>query len=262
MSQSEERQSLEQPLAGLRVLVTRPRLQARDLGLKLEEAGAAVRYHPTIAITRPSSWDQLDRAVRLIQSGEYAWVAFTSVNAVSYLWDRLEAANLDPSEFEGVRVAAVGKVTAARLLKHGVRPNLIPKEYTGEGLADALGRGLGRILLPRSESAPDDLIKLLRANGWTPEHVDAYRTIPVPVEGDDAKAIRAGDFDVVSITSGSTASGYHHVGGPPDKVFAAIGPKAAAVARDHGYQVTVEAKEQTAEGLVRALIDARAEGKL
>jgi len=132
----------------------------------------------------------------------------------------------------------------------------------------------GRVLLPRAAEKPPDMRAVLTGAGWSVDEVTVYRTVPAG-EGPAAPAVRAGDFDVVTFTSGSAARAFvglvgkpaelglapggddsalrSRPGGPAYKVVACIGPVTAAVVADLGFRVDVVAEEHTTEGLVAAL---------
>jgi uroporphyrinogen-III synthase len=194
-----------------------------------------------------------------MRDGRYEWVAFTSTNAVEKVWSRVG----DADAFARVRVAAVGRSTAARLRQGGVEPDLVPARFTGEALAEALGRGSGRVLLPRVEGAPRALVAELEARGWSPHEVAAYRNVPTE-PGPEVEEVSAGRFDAVTFTSASAVRGFvRALGAPssvglgrdqaPDRLVACIGPQTAAAAVEAGMRVDVLATEHTAAGLVDAL---------
>ena len=54
----------------------------------------------------------MDKAIRGLVEGRYEWVAFTSVNAVRAVREKFEEYGLDARAFSGLKVAAVGEVTA------------------------------------------------------------------------------------------------------------------------------------------------------
>jgi uroporphyrinogen-III synthase len=90
------------------------------------------------------------------------------------------------------------------------------------------------------------------------EVVDAYRTVPVDLDG--AGRERARSADAVTFTSASSVTNFVAAAGreavPP--VVAVIGPVTAAAARELGLEVTVEAAEHSLDGLVDALVGALA----
>jgi uroporphyrinogen III methyltransferase/synthase len=150
------------PLADRVIVVTRAREQAGSLAELLEEAGGQVLAVPTIAIEPPASWAPLDRALEHL--GEYAWVIFTSVNAVAMVERRLEAQGRGMDALGTARLAAIGPATAEALRARGCRVELVPSEYVAEALVDGLRDRLrpgDRMLLPRAAEARDVLVREL-----------------------------------------------------------------------------------------------------
>jgi uroporphyrinogen-III synthase len=161
----------------------------------------------------------------------------------------------------------VGPSTAEELARHGIKADLIPTEHTGEALVTALGRGTGRVLLPRVAGAPEKLVEQLKSNGWKCEVVVAYVNLPATDDSFEAEQLRRGEFDIVTFASPSAVRGFISLVGAPedlalttdaagDKFVACIGPSTAEAAGDAGFDVAVVAEEHTADGLVRALTEA------
>lgn len=225
------------------------------LSAALEEQGAIVLNVPTIAIEPPDDLGPLEHALELLAEGSFEVVAFTSVNGVDGLLGRAD----DPAEvLSKSRVAAVGTTTASRLEALGVTVDIVPGSFTGEALATALGPGSGRVLLPRAEVVPPAMADTLRANGWEPVEITAYRTVPLSPTGPDAEAVREGRFDIVTFTSASTAQSFCSAFGAgvlDGKLAACIGPVTATAARDAGVNVDLVAEPHTVEGLVDALVE-------
>lgn len=248
----------KRPLFGLRVVVTRGRGQAGSLSASLEALGAAVVEMPVISIADPASWDDLDQALRLLAEGFFRWVVFTSANAVDKVFERLDAAGLDTRAFGRVRVAAVGSATSGLLRKRGLRADLVPPEFTGAAVAGALGRGSGRVLLPRVEGAPPELVDALSGSGWTVREVATYRNLLAGKDSLGAAVVSSGRYDVVTFTSASTVRNFLAIVRPPEDSNAAvacIGPVTADAARSAGLHVDVVAEEHTIPGLVQAITD-------
>jgi uroporphyrinogen-III synthase len=254
------------PLFGLRIVVTRSRSQAPKLGSRLAEKGAEVLHVPTISILDPASWTDLDHSIQLLVEGYYKWVVFTSANTVERFFKRVVATRHDARAFGRTRVAAVGTATADALRERGIHPDLVPPKFTSDDLVTAIGHGTGGVLIPRAANAPNSMVPQLRAVGWTPEEVVAYRNVPPRETSPGLEAVRAGAFDVVTFTSASTARNFVKLAGapaslglspkdPPGRVVACIGPVTAAEAEKRGLRVDVVASEHTVEGLVAALVD-------
>lgn len=248
-----------QPLAGIRVVVTRPRHQAAEFMDALEGLGADVVVFPTIRIVPPEDPGPLRRAVGQLDT--YDWLVLTSSNGVDRFWETLEEAGLDAGALGGLRIACVGTSTAAAVEARGGRVSVVPEKHVGEGLLDAMvaaERMAGaRILLPRAAEARDVLPDGLRAHGAHVDDVAAYRTVP-DTEGAAAMRARlqAGDIDMLTFTSSSSVRNFvaavgREVGGAS---VAVIGPVTGETARGLGLAVAVEAEPHTIAGLVRGLV--------
>jgi uroporphyrinogen-III synthase len=253
-------------LGGLRVVVTRPRDQAAELGAGLVALGAEVVYLPVIEIADPASWDELDLALRKLAEGLYSWVVFSSANSVAKTFERLYAISLDTRAFGRTKVAAVGPVGARLLKRHGIVADLVPNPHTAEAAARAMGRGVGRVLVPRAGGAPGGLLDVLESSGWIPEVVVAYETVAVEQRGAEIEAVRTGVFDAVVFMSGSAARAFGELvtspelvglgdSDAPQRLVVCIGPSTAGGARAAGFRVDVVARDHSAEGVVEALVE-------
>ncbi len=246
------------PLLGKRIFVTRTRAQAGKLSKLLREAGAEPLEFPAIKIVPPSSYDSLDAAID--ELGETDWIVFPSTNAVDAFWERLFSADKDSRALAGTRVASVGNVTADALRRRGVVADLVPATFTSEALVEAMGRAASerRVLIPRAENAPGDLVRLLERSGWSCRAADAYRTERDEASVDVGRAALRDGVDAVLFTSGSTARSFVELWGPPpeDCVVCCIGPRTADTAAALDVRVDAVAAEQSVEGLVAALVAA------
>jgi len=249
-------------LSGKRVVITRPRDQAEGLGRALEARGASAIYLPTIAIEPPQSWGPVDEAIEALRRGSYDWVAFTSTNGVRGFLSCLD----DPAALRDVKVAAVGKATAAELDARGITSALVPAESSAADLARALGTTGTTILLPRAEEVPSEMTDVLANNGWQPHEVAVYRTVPAP-RTDAADQIEAGDFDAITFSSASSVRGFLGMDfdierlcltptTPPQRLVACIGPVTAAACGAWNLRVDAIADERTSEGLAGRLASA------
>ena len=117
------------PLFGWNVLVPRTKEQSESIDRRLSRYGAISTVVPTISVEPPRTPQQMERAITGLVTGRYEWVGFTSVNAVKAVRERFEALGLDVRSFAGLKVAAVGGVTAQALRDWGLIPDLVP---TGE----------------------------------------------------------------------------------------------------------------------------------
>jgi len=257
---------MRRALTGRRIVVTRAREQAGDLVRALEAHGAIAVPAPVIRIEPLGNLATLRAALAGLSA--YRWVVFTSQNAVHIVFDRLVVWGLTPRVFASTAVAAIGSATADALTQRGVVPALVPDEFVGEALAEALsaregGRGgslMGsRVLIPCAEDAREALAAGLRALGAAVEVVPVYRTVPAQTDlGELAADIAGGDIDAVTFTSSSTVRCFVDLVGREAAtsgrfVAATIGPITAATARELGLRNVIEAEPHTVPGLVDAL---------
>ncbi len=257
------------PLFGKRVLVTRAKEQAGSAATLLREAGAAPLLVPTIEIGAPDDPRPLARALAALRERGYAWAAFTSANGVERTWEALAAAGGDARAFGGTRLAAIGPATAAALERHGLRPDVVAREFKGEGLAEDMLRAMAeapgdrpkRVLLARAARARDVLPEALRASGWGVDVVAAYATRPPPASTGEELSVEllAGRIDAVLFTSSSTVDNLCDLLGPSAAALlsrvrvASIGPVTTQTALGRGVRVDVTAGEYTVPGLIQAL---------
>jgi uroporphyrinogen III methyltransferase/synthase len=255
------RSARARPFAGRRIAVTRPRARSRALVRALERLGADVVVAPTIRI-RPLA-DLAPLGAALSQLSRYAWVIFTSPNAVAVVCDRLPDWGLTARDLNRARIAAIGPATASALARRGVTAALVPQRFVAEALVAALGeRGPlagQRVLLPRARGARDALPAGLRARGALVDVIPVYETLREAGDGGAlASAILARRIDAITFTSSSTVRHFVDLVGRQAATsgrFAAavIGPVTAATARELGIAVTVEASEYSVPGLLAAL---------
>lgn len=253
------------PLFGWRVLVPRTKDQSGATTRRLQAFGAVSDVVPTISVEPPRTPQQMERAVKGMVTGRYEWVGFTSVNAVRAVREKFEEFGLDARAFAGLKVAAVGGVTAASLRQWGIEPDLVPtSEQSAKGLLeewppyDEVLDPIDRVFLPRADIATDTLVAGLQEIGWEVDDVTAYRTVrAAPPAAPVREAIKAGSFDAVVFTSSSTVRNLVGIAGKPhpSTVVACIGPATAKTAEEHGLRVDVLAPEPSAAALVDALAE-------
>ena len=253
----------EPPLAGMTIVVTRPRPQADELVRLLEAQGAQVVLAPAISIRPPADPAPLLEALARLET--FDWVVFTSANGVDEVARRLEDAGQGMDRLASCEVAAVGPGTRRALERHGATVALMPETYRVETLAEALVargevRGL-RFLLPRADRASLALTEVLGRAGADVTDVVAYETLQEE-GGDEARPLlEERRVHYVTFTSASTVRGFlGQVGAavvrsasPPLRI-ASIGPETSRQAAEEGLEVHLEAAEHTIPGLVEAIL--------
>jgi uroporphyrinogen III methyltransferase/synthase len=207
----------------VRVIVTRPRAQARPLVERIEALGHEVVECPLIEIVR-SSDEPIDCA-------GYTWAVVTSPNGADEVARR--ALNLP-------KVAAVGPGTAETLRRHGIEPEFVASVSSADGLVAEFPRPEGRVVYLAAEDSRRGPIDALEA-----DFVPLYSTRllhPAPPAG-----------EVVTLASGSAARAYAGIGG--DAPAVSIGPETTRVAESVGLTVAVEAQTHDLDGLVAAVAE-------
>ena len=232
----------DQPLAGRRIVVTRP--EANSLPEELERLGAEVTLLPLIEIHETEDRGQLADAIAGLSG--YDWIVLTSVNGVAAVSEGLMG-------LAGPRVAAVGPVTADAIRERGVEPAFVALRAS-EDIAAGLGELAGkRVLMPQADIAEPRLAEELRSQGAEVDVVVAYRTVLVEPPTSGIQPLRAAD--AIVLASGSACRSLAAAGGAGGgPMLVCIGPKTAKVAREVGLKVGLVADETTSDGIIRALV--------
>src|SRR5437762_5742893 len=165
-------------LFGRRIVVTRTREQASQLAGQLLERGAEVLEVPTIKIIPPKNQEAI--AETLSGLNAYDWLVFTSPNGVTAFFNFFFKKFQDMRDIGGVRIAAVGPATAAKLRHLHLQVDLMPEEYLATKIVDAMANYESienlRILLLRAEAANPELPKLLEEKGAIVDDIACYQT--------------------------------------------------------------------------------------
>jgi uroporphyrinogen-III synthase len=187
-------------LAGLRVLVTRPRHQSASLAELIEaHGGTAIRF-PVIEIL-PARDVQAARAIMAVLD-DYSLVIFVSPNAVE------QGLAMTRSAPRRARVAAVGESSAAALEKAGIESVLRPADGASSEALLALPELAGasvagsRVLIVRGEGGRGLLGCTLSKRGARVTYAEVYRRARPAVDaGEVAERGRAGGIDAIVVTS-------------------------------------------------------------
>jgi len=240
------------PLAGKRVVLTRPRAQAGDFEERVRALGGEPIVAPAIAVVPPGTWTITDAALRRV--GTYDWIAFTSANALRALLDRASAIGVPLDELRSRQLAVVGPGTGAVVGAALRTPDFVPTVHT----ADALGWEIPaienmRVLLPRGDLASDTLPTTLRERGAFVDEIVLYRTVPGPGIADIVSRLQDGAADALLFAS---ASAVHFVADAADTspaswpVAVCLGPMTADAAREAGVPHVVVAEGTTVDALI------------
>ncbi len=226
---------------------------------------------PALEIGPPSSWKDLDRAIAHLQ--DFDWLILTSTNGVDYFFERLATYSQDLSALANVKIAVVGKKTAARLREQGREPDFIPPDFVADALVQHFPErdrlSALHILFPRVETGGREvLVKELTAQGATVVEVAAYQSGCVgAIAPEVLNALKQGQIDVVTFASSKTVQCFGQLleaglGTAAEQrtqllesvCIASIGPQTSSACQTYLGRVDLEAQEYTLEGLTQAIV--------
>lgn len=251
------------PLFGQRILITREYTKDYE---PLEDLGAEIFEFPTIQIVPPESYKKLDESIDKVET--YNWIIFTSANGFKYFMQRLLDKNRDIRDLRGIKICAIGTKTAEAIRNYGIKVDLIPEEFTAEGLIKAFStqhsalslKGL-KILLPRAEVAREVFPQKVRELGGEIDTPATYRAIKPEKHGKRLKRfLKEGRISVATFTSAATFNNFMDIIGEDaieilkDVTICVIGPVTAKAIEKAGLKVSIMPKEATIKAMVDEII--------
>ena len=262
----------EKPLAGKRIVITRPKERSQKLAEHLRDAGAEVLEFPTIEL-KPV-WKKSEKAdagtadkeklyelVRNLES--YHWLVLTSPAGAQYFFELLNQMKKDFRSLSHLRFAVIGEGTASVCREHGIYPDYIPERfyaaYFGKGLAKRVKQN-ERVCILRARHGSPELTQAFEAAGISYMDVTLYDTI-TPEKSPLAERIREllkeGAIDAATFTSGSTVQGFLDILQPDKETLngftaVCIGEKTEKTASAAGMKAVL-AESVSEEGIEQAL---------
>jgi uroporphyrinogen-III synthase len=238
-------------LLGQHILITRPKEQAQKWANELLKLGTEVTIFPLVEIKYIDTDEVRDICKKV---NEYDWLIFTSANGVEGFTRLIQSAHqeINPS----INIAAVGPITAQKLLESGLNVKEMPEDFTGKNMAVSLGNLKGeKILFPTTPSATQDTIKTLVEQGAEVKTVFVYKTIKRTEGREELQEILNNDIFIITFTSPSAVEAFvdMNVAFDPVSLIAVIGPSVEKRAEELGLRVDIVAKEHTIEGLTKAI---------
>jgi uroporphyrinogen-III synthase len=244
------------PLAGLNIVVTRPREQAAQLAEGIKKMGGGCIQFPLLEITALADNQPLrDLAARL---REYQLAIFISPNAVRYGMEAMQHAGGLPATLQ---IATVGLSSARALQEFGVSKVIAPKQrFDSESLLalPELQQVNGmHVLIFRGDSGRELLGDTLKLRGARVEYISCYRRSKPQL---DIAALLAAKPDALCISSSEALNNLAEMLAPAGKARLAALPlfvsheRIAAAAHKLGWQqiITVAAGDEALlSGLAR-----------
>ena len=256
------------PLFGKRVAVTRAREQAGELRSRLEAQGAEVVELPLIEIVEEVAKESANVFEGI---ATYNWIVFTSPNGVRYFFKQFHEHFSDLRCLGGARIACIGKSTAKEIQRQHLAVDVMPDTAVAENLADAMLEAESldslNILVVTGNRNRDTLVRKLEEGRAIVDMLPVYRNEPTDLsEEPGAQSFREQGVDAVTFTSASTVENFVKqskqlklAANAQRPKAVSIGPITSEAMRAKGMPVDAEAKAQTLDSLVQAVIDSLAE---
>ena len=251
------------PLAGWKVLVTRPRQHISKTADLLRQKGAEVLELPSICTVPVEDNSRLYEAFEKLDT--YQWIIFTSPAGVEIFFDEMDRKEMDVRSLGQAKIAVIGEGTKKKLKEHHLLADFVPSVYDGDTLGAELAKeiqGNEKILIPRAEAGNKKLTELLEQAGAKVDDIATYTTCYEKSRLiDEKKELETGSVDCVVFTSASTVKGFVEgtQGLDYTKVKAAcIGKQTKAAADAYGMQTRM-AKKATIESLIELVEEMKQE---
>jgi len=203
----------------------------------------------------------------LHEAGDYDWIVFSSINAVTHYMKALTQVMMDPRDMPRSKIACVGEATAAALAVFGIRSDLVPGDYKQEGLIKAFlkvplkGK---RFLLVRAKGSRDFLENFLRKKGAKVDPLELYENqVPSGTQA-KLKALfeKEGGVDLLTFASSSAVDHFYKLFTPAERKkwlsklpAAVVGPVTAASVKEWGVKEILQPKKFTVPDLVEMVVE-------
>lgn len=189
------------------VAITRPQDRAKKACEIVEELGGSAILAPTLDL-QPVNTDSLKNLVE--NKNSFDWIVFTSPTTINSL-DMFY-----PDFFNDLKckIAVIGNKTGSLLTKRGINVDLMPEDFTAEGLIEEFTNQNIRekkIGIPRTASARDTLPKGLEALNNEVTLAEAYKSL-FPMDDESVKKlikkIENKEIDAITFTSPLTVHNF------------------------------------------------------
>ena len=252
------------PLKDKTIVITRAIETSKESAELFIRLGADVITFPTLDIVPPDDWTQFDDVI--LNKNKIDFIIFTSAHAVKMFSKRLEELN-ESLNYSMVKVVAVGNKTSAVCEKYGIPINIVPKNFSSEGVIfELLKFKLNKkiIFIPRSAIGREELPAGLEELGAIIKSVPVYN-VAVPSDKNIAPYLdnlRNSKPNLYIFTSPSTFDNFLQILKITDParyfsgaLLAAIGPTTRISIESRKLKVNIIPDEYTMEGLAKAIVN-------
>lgn len=252
---------------GKRIAITRPIERSEEAVQIIKENGGEVLVAPTLELKITNTQPLKDLCEK---ADELVWLIFTSPTAILSLFKHCKDLKdrLNPE----CKIAVIGPRTGKNLTEYGLKPDIIPDDYTAEGLLelfkdiDVKNKLIG---LPRTLAARDVLPEGLKDRGGRVLLVEAYKS-DIPKDRTMVEKLVEDiinrEVDAVTFTSTLTASNLFKMVDGEDKeklleplkngevLVGAIGPVTAKALEKYDIP-TIIPDEYTVKAMLNRLME-------
>lgn len=255
------------------VAITRAEVQAKETAELIEKMGGRSYIIPLFDFNMPEDLSPIREFVEALRGGNVDYTIFMSVNAVRFLFKEVEILNSTVHLYNGLKktaIMAVGPKTAEELARHGIHVDLIPSEYSSEGIAQALkGHNLRgkRVFILRVRGANPTLRNELESMGALVREIHVYEQRALMDYGMVRAFIEnlvSGKIDAIVFGSSQSVKNFKRVieevlspeglrEAIERLVIVAIGPETAKALRDSKLRIDVVPEAYTFRDALIAL---------
>ena len=281
------------PLAGKKILLTRPKELISGMAGRLRKMGAEVLEMPSIETVPIDPNPALEECFKADSDGssnswttvgKIDWMVFTSPTGVRIFMDWF-LTDHDIRALAGIRFAVIGEGSAKKLRQYGIHHDFMPTVYDGETLGRELAQKIRmersresglpeepkipeprvRVLIPRAAIGSRELVEELEKAGDIdildiPTYTTEYVTEGIV---DAREQIEKGEIHYAVFTSASTVRGFSAVMKYADlsgiKAIC-IGRQTRAAAQAQGMETRM-AEKATLDALLDAVVQCAAEDR-
>jgi uroporphyrinogen III methyltransferase/synthase len=258
--------STDKPLAGLRIVVTRPQPENAELCREIRALGGRAIPFACIKIVPLAGTPSGPKAEEIKAAENFSWLVFTSAAGAAVFFDAYLSLGGDLRRFAACRFAVIGPATAEALKKRGFVPDCMPESSGARALGEALAEKISSgqtVLLVRARTAAPGLAETLAEKGVSFRELPVYETVPAETGEYARRLVAEGRFDYALFASPSAVNAFRGVfpaAGPGEIRAVCMGESTAARARELGMDARLAA-HNTIRGMLRAVREAEDSGK-
>ncbi len=193
----------------------------------------------------------------------FDWVIFTSMRGVQAFFELLVQARYTRNHIPDLKFACIGSATEEELKKFDhyasyINPGNTSKEFSQHLIQDII-KSNNKVLLPLGEKADTYLTESLQ-KVCSATRINVYKTIDIEhIDSNILNIIDEDKYGLLVFTSPSAFDNFITLTGysPETKnlQIATIGRRTSEAVENKSFQVTVEAKNSSMEGLALSIIE-------